>query len=947
MSDIQFFCYDRWGNQKGIIADWIECVHTDELNGEDSITLDVPSHNLIKGDHLVWRDNQGTWHEHIVNGIEDTHNSEGMQSEIYAENSISELLVCWNDDLRNQKITATEALGKALKDTRWAVGTVQISNTASCNFYHQSARQSVADIIDTWGGELRTDITVSGARIVSRKVSIVAHRGNSTASKRFEYDKDIQTLSREVSEDDIYTALYGYGKGEEITDEEGNATGGYSRKITFGDVNTPKGQNWVGDNDAKAKYGIVGADGKKAHAFGSVDFSDCEDKTELLKLTKEALKTASKPKVSYTIAVINLADSGLIWENCGVGDEVQIYDKVLGEHLEGRVQAVKRFLKNEDASVITIGNIRNNIYDPIRDALNGYKKFSDRALQWDSVTETATPYIEAVINKLNKMFNEAGNSYCFTSLQLGTIWSSVPLDNEGKPTTTPATAIQINNQGFRIASTTKADGTFNWRSFGTGKGFVADEIVSGKLKADLIKTGILSDNKGLNSWNMNTGDMTFEHGSIKSTNGRVNIDMTTGNFTLKGDSGTGIVCEDGKLSIDASATDPKAVQAVAVEYVLKNSNGALVGAWSTTRPTTWGSGYALWQRTKYTLKNGTNTYVPSENGTKLEDQASVFNALTNNGATQGLYLKDGLLYLNAGYIATGTITDVKNSNYWNLNTGEFHLNNAYGSDGKALPTASSIKTTAESISLSVTNGSLGNTASINISAKAGDETFTSTGSVNLTNVRTAFKNDTTAITITAGTVTFNSNTFVVNSTYFKVSSTGVITATSGTIGGFTITDSSISNAKMTLNSSGLTLKDSNSVVGSVGTNKLNADASSTGLVFDLKYGKAFMSWGVQEASDKDLYKMKLAYANGAITGTSGGNWQAKRLHVAADMDLHGFKAYNFWIDPDSGGASGGITGTMNFTQIINANTDGSFSYSNGCYLEFKRGLLVASKWHNS
>lgn len=170
--------------------------------------------------------------------------------------------------------------------------------------------------------------------------------------------------------------------------------------------------------------------------------------------------------------------------------------------------------------------------------------------------------------------------------------------------------------------------------------------------------------------------------------------------------------------------------------------------------------------------------------------------------------------LDADYITTGEITDKTGKNRWNLDTGEFY-SKALSDADNAL--SSRIAQTAESISLSVTNGSLGNTAGITISTTTeGGTTTTKTGSLNLTNVRTAFKNDTTAITITAGTVTFNSNTFVVNSTYFKVSSTGIITATSGTIGGFTITSSSLYSGKssLTSNTSGVYISTSGISVGS-------------------------------------------------------------------------------------------------------------------------------------
>ena len=65
------------------------------------------------------------------------------------------------------------------------------------------------------------------------------------------------------------------------------------------------------------------------------------------------------------------------------------------------------------------------------------------------------------------------------------------------------------------------------------------------------------------------------------------------------------------------------------------------------------------------------------------DQQGVFNRLTNNGQTQGIYLRDGLLYINGSYIDTGTlnanliragmIADASGQNYWILdgNNSEF------------------------------------------------------------------------------------------------------------------------------------------------------------------------------------------------------------------------------------------------------------------------------------
>ncbi|MBQ9002184.1 MAG: phage tail protein [Eggerthellaceae bacterium] len=62
-----------------------------------------------------------------------------------------------------------------------------------------------------------------------------------------------------------------------------------------------------------------------------------------------------------------------------------------------------------------------------------------------------------------------------------------------------------------------------------------------------------------------------------------------------------------------------------------------------------------------------------------QTQSSIFNKLTNDGQTQGIYLLNGLVYINgsyikageinADYIKAGVISDAANKNSWNLSTG--------------------------------------------------------------------------------------------------------------------------------------------------------------------------------------------------------------------------------------------------------------------------------------
>lgn len=172
------------------------------------------------------------------------------------------------------------------------------------------------------------------------------------------------------------------------------------------------------------------------------------------------------------------------------------------------------------------------------------------------------------------------------------------------------------------------------------------------------------------------------------------------------------------------------------------------------------------------------TYANTASNPMLKVQAD------SNGtnAASGYILVNGSYMGSAYYWKAGdVVTFVWDGTYWRVGDGG---------------TLSQIQVLKNSIKLEVSNLALGSTASIKMTV--GDSTTTTTA--DLTKVRKAFANDSSAITISAGIITFNSNTFVVNSTNFSVTNTGVITAKSGTIGGFTIGSSSLYRSRSSLSS---------------------------------------------------------------------------------------------------------------------------------------------------
>lgn len=70
-------------------------------------------------------------------------------------------------------------------------------------------------------------------------------------------------------------------------------------------------------------------------------------------------------------------------------------------------------------------------------------------------------------------------------------------------------AMALGTKGFMIADTLLENGEWDWRTFGTGKGFTADLIVAGTFLADRIMGGTLMSKDGLLKISLDNGAFTF------------------------------------------------------------------------------------------------------------------------------------------------------------------------------------------------------------------------------------------------------------------------------------------------------------------------------------------------------------------------------------------------------------------------------------------------------
>lgn len=511
---IGFTRFSRWGDNLGRLT-VSAATHTDALDGTDELGITC-AEDLVKGDRIVWIDLQGTCHEHIVDTIDRVHDDDGApETQAICINSVNETWDDWLDDKRPSGSVAV-ALASILADTRWEVGTCDQGGSASRTFYHESVREGLAGIIETWGGELETLIVHNGTGIVSRRVGVRAKRGNQSSAKRFTWTKDLVSVKRSVASDNPKTRVYGYGKGVET---EG---GGYGRRLTFGDING--GKDYVEDADATTVWGHPDGEGGILPAVASYVNEQCEDAAQLLQETKDYLEQVKEPKVTYTASVIDLYAFGRSWEGVGVGDDVAIIDKGFsadGVRLHGRVSQIERDLLTGDATV-TFGTLTDSMADMWQSVSNALKINSQQNALYDAAAGTSVSWLQQLMQALNAQFNAVG-TYKVETFELGTIWSNVPLDlNTGLPLQPMSGmwAININGRGQRLASGLTSDGQWQWTTYVTGEGVNASCVNAGTMRADRVRAGLLTDEKGKNFWDLTNG--TF---SLSS-------DSTVGGYTV-------------------------------------------------------------------------------------------------------------------------------------------------------------------------------------------------------------------------------------------------------------------------------------------------------------------------------------------------------------------------------------------------------------------------------
>ncbi len=453
-----------------------DSIHREVLNGENTFTFTVPADKadaacIQEGNLVAFRDLDSYFQFFEIKRIIDKH-GDGLTRTAYCEHIFYELL----DDIVTDKrpaLDARSALEEVLTGTRWQAGIVDDLGQSRANVYYEPSLSAVQKIANAWKGEQNWRCVVEDGA-VTRIVDLLAMRGVDTG-KQFAYTKDILSIEREVDSSGVATALYGRGKGVETESGEG-----YGRRLTFADVewstaagdpvDKPLGQEWVGDPGALAQWGRPGS----RHRFDVFVDEDEEDPAVLLQKTWNELQKKKIPRVTYRLNVVSLEElTGYEHEQVRLGDLVRVIDREFKPELviSARVIELERDLLSPENTKIVLGSFAPTIVEATINNQHRLDELINKPYN--------TRWLDGVIDVLQNAIEN--RQACIFETPQGTLHLDAPTYEDATE------AMLLGGGRFALADQKDGQGGWNWRTFGTGRGVIADLIVAGVLQGGKVR----------------------------------------------------------------------------------------------------------------------------------------------------------------------------------------------------------------------------------------------------------------------------------------------------------------------------------------------------------------------------------------------------------------------------------------------------------------------------
>lgn len=863
--------------------------------------------------------------------------------------SAGEMLV----DVRPTDKTGQEALDIILSGTKYKAKT-NIKTRSTAYYIRKNIMEAIGgddenSFINRWGGE----------RMYDNFTVIINDRLGGDYGACAEFGRNMTGIEADISIDDVVTRIIPVSyNGHTLEGEEPW-------------VDSPLIGNYANPRAAVIKFEDVKL--LEDCQEGEEGFSTLELLREELKrrCEKEYENGLDKPKVNYKVDLVEIADTDDYKDykkltTIGIGDDVLTRDRKLKINVTARCIRLVYDCIEEENTEVELGNYTENYFDKTTSAADIIQKVT---------REDGTLKAEEVYGKIDavKAQLKAQRDISQPSEVRAVLFEDLV---EGSPT---YGAMSIGTMGFCIASERTADGKdWDWKTFGTGRGFYADYVCVGQLDGALIKAdSIQAESISINyrksveshiSEAVDTVERNYQNdidglkSDFKKTYTTFQyVDETAGSLADEAESNANSYADtvgtNAKSYADSKAT-AAADQALAdakadadeklKKYVTQVSMNTAIDQ-SAEAVKTYAKKAVNELKHNY-IENGT---FESENldGWKLSDSENII-------ATNDEYLG------NVASITRET-SNIYMYQSWKLKAGTYTVRFKAGADLRSISKAR-IRVSLGGISYYTKAGELDDEVfkqyetEITISS-AGTKYFYVYNYVDNTTVyikdvevlgkyedhaeaRFTVANDAieaevkraegiedelrAAIKVNAGNITSKVEKGDMGSYITQYYNNVLIAFNKSSkyvqisAGQIAIYNGEVTNAgkRAVFDQSGNSFYRDNYFVGRIGTNQWKDNNAHKGLTFDLEYQGKYMAWAQEESSSTTSYDTILCYSRANSIYTEKG------LHFGCNMYAHGWEMYNADLRKTSYDGYSSWTGEIPIITKIQANSDGTITW---------------------
>jgi hypothetical protein len=232
------------------------------------------------------------------------------------------------------------------------------------------------------------------------------------------------------------------------------------------------GLDYIEDVNAKAIYGIIEQ---------IVEYKDIDDATVLKQKAQTDLPQYTQPKISMGISALDLSTlTNVSAERFTIGANIHIKNPIMNIDSDFQIVQIDGDLLLPWNPKLTIANFPLLLSNQIIDLMQT-STIVDKITTSDDTINTF--WLDGIINTLQ---NQLKASAAYNTAQ---VVEDKGLLFENTNTSSPDYGALYMGPGMMaIANTKNPDGSWNWRTFGTGNGFTADEIKAGTLIGIIIKS---------------------------------------------------------------------------------------------------------------------------------------------------------------------------------------------------------------------------------------------------------------------------------------------------------------------------------------------------------------------------------------------------------------------------------------------------------------------------